>query len=258
MQKIIRTFLASLLACTCLCACSSTSSSSVPETTDLTGSTALLGNITYSINPDFTAETGDNQVIYYPEEADQIPVLWLIQGGTADESITEAIQTVPKLVISTLLEKLGITADDYEFSSSSAENATILKAELSIDENGIGGDTSFSNSIFSFYLFACDNSELYMMIFCVPEADQGRYNIDEFIQNIDFSACAKPESTPEPSPEASPEAAPESTEVTADLKEFLDSYEAFMDEYVAFMNEYQENSSDMNLLMQYAGILSQY
>ena len=44
--------------------------------------------------------------------------------------------------------------------------------------------------------------------------------------------------------------------ISAELKEFLDSYESFMDEYCTFMKNY--DSSDMSKLMDYMQILQKY
>jgi len=47
-----------------------------------------------------------------------------------------------------------------------------------------------------------------------------------------------------------------SNEVTPELKEFLDSYEAFCDEYVAFMKSYDSN--DATMMLKYASLMSKY
>ena len=48
------------------------------------------------------------------------------------------------------------------------------------------------------------------------------------------------------------------SEVSSDLKEFLDSYEAFMDEYVEFMQNYKKNPTDLSMIADYAEMLQKY
>jgi len=45
-------------------------------------------------------------------------------------------------------------------------------------------------------------------------------------------------------------------EISPDLKEFLDSYEAVMDEYCEFMKDY--NPSDMTMLVKYTELMQKY
>lgn len=47
-------------------------------------------------------------------------------------------------------------------------------------------------------------------------------------------------------------------EISPDVKEFLDSYEAFMDEYVDFMKKYKQNPTDATLIAEYADMMSEY
>ena len=49
-----------------------------------------------------------------------------------------------------------------------------------------------------------------------------------------------------------------SGDVSPDLKEMLDSYEAFMDEYVEFMNSYKESGDAMSMLSQYTEYMQKY
>lgn len=46
------------------------------------------------------------------------------------------------------------------------------------------------------------------------------------------------------------------TDISPEFKETMDSYEAFFDEYVEFMNNYDANTSDPELLMEYAELMS--
>ena len=46
--------------------------------------------------------------------------------------------------------------------------------------------------------------------------------------------------------------------IDPDLLAFLESYEAFVDEYCSFMKSYMENPTDLNLLMKYSSILTEY
>ena len=50
----------------------------------------------------------------------------------------------------------------------------------------------------------------------------------------------------------------DSGEVSSDLKEMLDSYEAFMDEYVEFMKTYQESDDTMGMLSKYSEYMQKY
>lgn len=50
----------------------------------------------------------------------------------------------------------------------------------------------------------------------------------------------------------------DSGEVSVDLKEMLDSYEAFMDEYIEFMNSYKESGDTMSMLSQYTDYMQKY
>ncbi|MBQ6390337.1 MAG: hypothetical protein IJH88_01785 [Eggerthellaceae bacterium] len=50
----------------------------------------------------------------------------------------------------------------------------------------------------------------------------------------------------------------DSGEVSPDLKEMLDSYEAFMDEYVEFMKTYQESDDTMGMLSKYSEYMQKY
>lgn len=47
-------------------------------------------------------------------------------------------------------------------------------------------------------------------------------------------------------------------EISPDVKEFLDSYEAFMDEYVDFMKKYKQNPIDSTMIVEYADMMSEY
>lgn len=49
-----------------------------------------------------------------------------------------------------------------------------------------------------------------------------------------------------------------SGEVSVDLKEWLDSYEAFVDEYVEFMKNYQESGDAMSMLSDYTDYMQRY
>ena len=81
---------------------------------------------------------------------------------------------------------------------------------------------------------------------------------------VELEATPEPMPTPEPEPE--PEIMPEeieepspgSSDISPELIEFLESYEAFIDQYVEFMQAYMKNPTDFNLLMQYSSILSEY
>ena len=48
------------------------------------------------------------------------------------------------------------------------------------------------------------------------------------------------------------------TGVSADLKDFLDSYEAFVDEYVQFMQEYKSSSNAASMLSRYSSMMRRY
>lgn len=48
------------------------------------------------------------------------------------------------------------------------------------------------------------------------------------------------------------------SEVTPELKSFLDEYEAFIDEYVDFMKEYKSSGNVSSLLSKYSSIMSKY
>lgn len=48
------------------------------------------------------------------------------------------------------------------------------------------------------------------------------------------------------------------SEVSADLKEMLDSYEAFVDEYVQFMKEYKESGDATSMLASYSEYMQKY
>ena len=50
----------------------------------------------------------------------------------------------------------------------------------------------------------------------------------------------------------------DSTEIRADFKSAMDSYEAFMNKYVDFMKKYKANPSDPKLLANYSKMMSQY
>lgn len=64
----------------------------------------------------------------------------------------------------------------------------------------------------------------------------------------------------EPSIEEDVQPANESgdSELRADFKEAMDSYESFMDEYCEFMEKYSENSSDIAILTDYATYMAKY
>lgn len=49
-----------------------------------------------------------------------------------------------------------------------------------------------------------------------------------------------------------------SGEVSPDVKEALDSYEAFIDEYVAFMQEYKDSGNAVGMLSDYTSFLQRY
>lgn len=49
---------------------------------------------------------------------------------------------------------------------------------------------------------------------------------------------------------------PDETEVSADFKATMDSYEEFFDEYVDFMEKYKENPTDTTLLAESADMLT--
>lgn len=49
-----------------------------------------------------------------------------------------------------------------------------------------------------------------------------------------------------------------STEIGQEFKKAMDSYETFMDEYVTFMKKYSSNPSDLELLKDYANMMSKY
>lgn len=49
-----------------------------------------------------------------------------------------------------------------------------------------------------------------------------------------------------------------SGEVSPDLKEWLDSYEAFVDEYIEFMKNYQESGDAMSMLSDYTNYMQRY
>lgn len=46
--------------------------------------------------------------------------------------------------------------------------------------------------------------------------------------------------------------------VTPELKEFLDSYEAYIDRYIAFMKEYQDSGYSASMMNDYLAILEEY
>jgi len=58
--------------------------------------------------------------------------------------------------------------------------------------------------------------------------------------------------------ESEASASAENGEVSPDLKEMLDSYEAFMDEYVEFMNSYKESGDTVSMLSQYTEYMQKY
>lgn len=70
--------------------------------------------------------------------------------------------------------------------------------------------------------------------------------------DTDAESAASQEETPTAEPSAS------AGEVSPDVKEALDSYEAFVDEYVAFMQEYSQSSDTASMMADYADFMQRY
>ena len=101
------------------------------------------------------------------------------------------------------------------------------------------------------YGFCSDlRSELYG-----DDIDGARDEIEDFRKDVAKMGGTVSSSTPTTTTPANNTT---SSEIDADFKAAMDSYEKFFDEYVAIMKKYKENPTDLSILTDYATYMGQY
>lgn len=79
-------------------------------------------------------------------------------------------------------------------------------------------------------------------------------SLEETVQSTDISTPSETEQVPETPVETS---APTSS-IDSDFKAMMDEYEAFFDEYIAFMQNYNNSGNSLDMLGDYASMMTRY
>lgn len=183
-------------------------------------------------------KTEDDTITYYAEDdgTDSVALL-MITNHDADLSDAQFEKTMPDLIT-------GLLNDEAMVSEAAMKEYNGLKAVQcrGKTESGDFGDNvtlinnPSSGQIVLIQLITSDNTVF-------------RYDSDceKIFQAISYQKPA--------SGGAGSSGLVSSSEVSPDLKEFLDSYEAFMTEYVSFMQRYEDSDDVSSMLMDYFDML---
>ena len=127
---------------------------------------------------------------------------------------------------------LTLGDDEYEYTWMSADESTGL---VSNSENAMA--------------YSFDGNELVV---------GGSKNYFKFEKGAARTSPSEKDSDGKAESESDKDASAESGEVSPDLKEMLDSYEAFVDEYVEFMQKYQDSDDTTSMLSDYMKYMQSY
>ena len=89
----------------------------------------------------------------------------------------------------------------------------------------------------------------------VPEEPETEAVVEDEAADAEATE-AEPEAEAEEAAESSGSGDRPETDISPEFKETMDSYEEFFDEYVDFLNNFDENTSDPQMLMEYASLVS--
>lgn len=212
--------------------------------------------------------SSDDDMTWYAESGNGSVAMIEFQkwdsGSELDESTINQLKgTVPTQIVS------GMNSDNLHFDTTDiADKKDLTVAGYPSVSFDITGTSNFENSdaktVYFKYviIFIPGSSNTY--IAGLGQSDNTKYSyigdFDKFIENI---AAAQPSSnissdsaSQASNDSSSDSAAADSGQVTPELKNFLDSYEAFMDQYVELAKKYKANPSDMTLLSEYSDCLT--
>lgn len=164
-----------------------------------------------------------------------------------DEEISSLMDTAPAEFLSGLsddsigLRFLGSDIKNKQKLTVAGYQAESFEAEGEMNYADAPDISSVQSK--SVIIFAPNANKTYYV--SLLQSNNSKYSylqdFDKIIENIkvaDTSSVSSSSST-------------DSGEVTPELKEFLDSYEAFMNEYVEFLKQYQANPTDATLISEY-------
>lgn len=193
-----------------------------------------------SDNDSWFAETGQSVVMLGISSTTNTTEL-------TDEKISSLMDTAPAEFLSGLsddsigLRFLGSDIKNKQKLTVAGYQAESFEAEGEMNYADAPDISSVQSK--SVIIFAPNANKTYYV--SLLQSNNSKYSylqdFDKIIENItvaDTSSVSSSSST-------------DSGEVTPELKEFLDSYEAFMNEYVEFLKQYQANPTDATLISEY-------